>query len=145
MTDEEYMQEAIKEAKKAASIDEVPVGCIIVKDGKIIARAHNMKEHHQNVIAHAEMLAIKQASLELHNWHLDGCDMYVTLEPCMMCSGAIYQSRIRRVIIGTRDTRWPGLINYMRDYELNYIPRIEISKLSAICQSLLKSYFHEKR
>ena len=81
MTDEEYMQEAIKEAKKAASIDEVPVGCIIVKDGKIIARAHNMKEHQQIVIAHAEMLAIKQASLELHNWHLDGCDMYVTLEP----------------------------------------------------------------
>ena len=79
MTDEEYMQEAIKEAKKAASIDEVPVGCVIVKDGEIIARAHNMKEHKQNVIAHAEMLAIKQASLELHNWHLDGCDMYVTL------------------------------------------------------------------
>ena len=94
---QEYMNLALKEAQKAFKKDEVPVGAIIVKDGNIIAKAHNLKERKQCVIDHAELLAIRKASKKLKTWHLEGCEMYVTLEPCKMCCGAIEQSRIKKV------------------------------------------------
>ena len=100
MSDEEYMAEALKEAEIAMSEDEVPIGCIIVYQGQIIARTHNQKETLKKATGHAEILAINQASEYLNLWHLDGCTMYVTLEPCMMCTGAIIQSRMSRLVIG---------------------------------------------
>ena len=108
MSDEEYMAEALKEAEIAMSEDEVPIGCIIVYQGQIIARTHNQKETLKKATGHAEILAINQASEYLNLWHLDGCTMYVTLEPCMMCTGAIIQSRITRLVIGANESKWPG-------------------------------------
>ena len=99
--EEKWMQEALKEAKKAYDKLEIPVGAVIVKDGKIIARAHNLKETKQLVTAHAEILAIQKASKKLNNWRLIDCDLYVTLEPCEMCMGAIISSRIKNIYIGT--------------------------------------------
>ena len=100
---EKFMKEAIKEAKKAYEKEEVPVGAVIVKDGKIIARAHNLKETKIDTTCHAEILAIKKASKKLNSWRLENCEMYVTLEPCSMCAGALIQSRIKKVYIGTMD------------------------------------------
>ena len=97
MSDEEYMAEVLKEAEIAMSEDEVPIGCIIVYEGQIIARTHNQKETLKKATGHAEILAINQASEYLDLWHLDGCTMYVTLEPCSMCAGALIQSRIKKV------------------------------------------------
>lgn len=145
MTDDQYMEKAIEEARMAMAEDEIPVGAVIVKKDQIIASAHNQKEALRSVTAHAEILAIEEACHRLNSWRLENCTLYVTLEPCMMCSGAIYQSHIRRVVIGTRDNRWPGLISYMRDYDLNYIPRIELSHYQTVCQRLLQEYFHKKR
>ena len=104
-TKEYYMKQALKEAEKARAKDEVPVGAVIVKDGKIIARAHNLREKNQQANAHAEMLAIQKASRKLGTWCLDECDLYVTLEPCMMCTGAIIHSRIRNLYYGTKDPK----------------------------------------
>ena len=99
------MREALKEAKKALEIEEVPVGAIIVKDGKIIARAHNTKETKKDATCHAEILAIKKACKKLESWRLLDCDMYVTLEPCSMCAGALINARIKRLYIGTDDNK----------------------------------------
>ena len=102
---EQYMKEAIKEAKKAAKKLEVPVGCIIVKNGEIIARAHNIKETKQDTTKHAEIIAIQKASKKLGEWRLLDCEMYVTLEPCSMCAGAMIQARIKKVYIGAKDEK----------------------------------------
>lgn len=100
---EQYMKEALKEAKKAYEKKEVPVGAVIVKDNKIIARAHNIRESKQNAISHAEILCIQKACRKLNSWRLDGTVMYVTLEPCAMCAGALTQSRISKVYFGAKD------------------------------------------
>ena len=102
-TDEKYMKQAIKQAKKAYAIDEVPIGCIIVRDedGKVIARGYNRRNTDKNTLSHAELNAIRKASKKLGDWRLEGCTMYVTLEPCQMCAGALVQSRIDRVVIGS--------------------------------------------
>ncbi|MDY2746489.1 MAG: nucleoside deaminase, partial [Bacilli bacterium] len=106
MKDDAYfMNEAIKEAKKALLIDEVPIGCVIVKDDEVIARCHNTKEKDKLVISHAEINAIKKASKKEDAWRLVDCTLYCTLEPCLMCAGAIYQSRIKRVVYGTEDLK----------------------------------------
>lgn len=102
---EKYMKEALKEAQKAYDKDEVPVGAIIVKNNEIIARGHNLREKNQMSIDHAEIVAIRKASKKLKSWRLDDCDMYVTLEPCLMCAGAILQSRIKNVYYGTTDSK----------------------------------------
>jgi len=102
---EKFMKEALKEARKAYGKLEIPVGSVIVKDGKIIARAHNLKETKQSAIAHAEILAIQKANKKLNNWRLLDCDIYVTLEPCAMCMGAIISSRIKNIYIGTLDPK----------------------------------------
>ena len=102
---EKFMREALKEARKANDILEVPIGVVIVKDDKIIARAHNLRETKKNAIAHAEVLAIQKACKKIDSWRLNECDMYVTLEPCPMCAGAILNSRIRKVYIGALEPR----------------------------------------
>ena len=99
-TDAKYMKEAIRQAKKAYAIGEVPIGCVIVRDGKIISRGYNRRTIDKNTLAHAELAAIKKASKKLDDWRLEGCTMYVTLEPCQMCAGALVQSRIDRVVVG---------------------------------------------
>ena len=143
-----FMKEAIKEAKKAELIDEVPIGCIIVKDGKIISRGHNIRETKQNPIGHAEIVAITKASKKLNSWRLDGCDIYITLEPCIMCSGAIIQSRIRHIYFGAFDPKGGALgssIDVLQANNINHHPEIFSGILQEECASLLTNYFKNKR
>ena len=105
MRDEKYMKEALKQAKKAYALEETPIGCVIVHEGKIIARGYNRRNTDKNTLSHAELNAIRKASKKLGDWRLEGCTMYVTLEPCPMCSGAIINSRIKRVVYGAADVK----------------------------------------
>lgn len=148
MNNEKWMKEAIKQAKKAAKKDEVPIGCVIVKDDQIIARAYNKREMKQCSTAHAEILAIEKACKKLGSWRLEDCDLYVTLEPCPMCSGAIIQSRIRNVIFGAYDPKGGCMgsnmnINDVRGF--NHYPDIEGGILQDECSRLLKDFFKAKR
>lgn len=145
MIDEYYMNLAYLEAMKAMQLDEVPVGAIIVKDNEIIAATHNQKEMKQDATCHAEILAIRQACKKLGSWHLDGCCLYVTLEPCMMCSGAIIQSRIDRVVFGASVQRWDGLTHYLQTHDFNHFPEIKMGILELQCSYLIKEYFKQKR
>lgn len=141
------MNEAIKEAKKAYIKDEVPIGAVIVKDGKVISRAHNLRESKQCSTAHAEILAIEKACKKLGTWRLDECDLYVTLEPCPMCAGAILQSRIRKVIFGALDRKGGSIVSNMKMYEVkgyNHYPDIDV-QLNDECSQLLKDFFKQKR
>lgn len=145
---EKYMSEAYKEAKKAYEKLEVPVGAVIVKDGKIIARGHNIKEEKQSSLKHAEIIAIEKASKKLNNWRLSDCDLYVTLEPCNMCSGAILQSRIRKIYIGTMDEKYGycgSVLNLPKDYNLGIPVEIESGILQEKCEKILKDFFVEIR
>ena len=103
---EKYMKIAIEEAKKAANSGDIPVGAVIVKNGKVISVAHNEKEKNNSPLDHAEMIAIKNACKKLNTWHLDDCELYVTMEPCMMCAGALIQSRIKKVIYGVNNEKF---------------------------------------
>ena len=114
---EEYMRAALREAEKAKKIDEVPIGCVIVKDDKIIARGHNLRETKQQSINHAEIIAIQKACKKVGSWRLEDCDLYVTLEPCCMCAGAILQSRIRTVIYGTADPKGGSIESTLHMYD----------------------------
>jgi len=145
MNDEDYMELAYQQALIANDIDEVPIGAIIVKDGNVIASAYNQKEHLQEVSAHAEMLAIKEACQKLDSWHLDGCILYSTLEPCMMCSGAIIQSRISKVVYGASGQRWHGISKFLNQHDFNHYPDIKSGILEEKCCSLLSEYFKSKR
>lgn len=145
MNDEKYMKLAYQEALKARDIDEVPIGAIIVKGDEVIASAYNQKETLQEVTAHAEMLVIQQACQKLGTWHLDGCVLYSTLEPCMMCSGAIIQSRIARVVYGASGQRWHGISQFLGHHSFNHYPIIESGILEDKCCLLLSEYFKEKR
>ena len=123
MEKEEYMKLALKEAKKAYKKLEVPVGAVIVKDGKVIAKAYNEKEEKNDTTRHAEILAIQRASRELGSWRLKDCEMYVTLEPCSMCAGALIQARINKVYIGTMDEKTGScgsVLNLLEDYKFNH-------------------------
>ena len=142
------MVEAIKEAKKAELIDEVPIGCVIVKDDKIIARGHNLRESKQRSTAHAEIIAIDKACRKLKSWRLEGCSLYVTLEPCPMCSGAILQSRIEHVVYGAKDPKGGCMESCMNMYEVkgfNHYPDVIGGVLEDECGSLLKTFFKRKR
>ena len=142
------MVEAIKEAKKAELIDEVPIGCVIVKDDKIIARGHNLRESKQRSTAHAEIIAIEKACRKLKSWSLEGCSLYVTLEPCPMCSGAILQSRIEHVVYGAKDPKGGCMESCMNMYEVkgfNHYPDVIGGVLEDECGSLLKTFFKRKR
>ena len=147
MTDEEYMREAIAEAKKAAEIGEVPVGAVIVRDGEIIARAHNERETGKDATRHAEIIAIEKACKALGGWRLIGCDMYVTLEPCPMCAGAIVNARVVRVVYGARDLRAGafGSVLNLNEYPLNHKPEIVGGVLEDECLSPIRDFFKKKR
>lgn len=141
---EKFMKEALKEAKKAYDKLEVPVGAIIVKDGKIIARAHNLKETKKDTTKHAEILAIQKASKKLNSWRLLDCEMYVTLEPCTMCAGAIINSRIKKVYIGTSDEKTGAVgsvFNLFDDYTFNHKVEAEKGILQKECEQQLKEFF----
>ena len=145
---EEFMQEALKEAKKAYKKLEIPVGVVIVKDGQIIARAHNMKEEKKDTTKHAEIIAIQRASKKLNSWRLNDCEMYVTLEPCPMCAGAVIQSRIKKVYIGAKDEKTGAcgsVLNLLEDYKFNHQVEIENHVLSKECEEILKKFFKELR
>ena len=143
-----YMKQAIKEAEKAYKKLEVPVGAIIVKDGKIIARAHNQKETKIDTTKHAEIIAIQKASKKLKSWRLIDCEMYVTLEPCTMCAGAIINSRIKKVYIGTMDEKTGAVgsvLNLFEDCTFNHKVESETGILSEDCENILKKFFKELR
>ena len=138
------MKEALKEAKKAYDKLEVPVGAVIVKEGKIIARAHNLKETKYDTTKHAEILAIQKASKKLNNWRLIDCDMYVTLEPCSMCAGAIINSRIRKVYIGALDEKTGAagsVLNLFEDFTFNHNVEVEKGIMQEECETMLKNVF----
>ncbi len=146
--EEKFMKEAIKEAKKAYSKLEVPVGAVIVKDDKIIARAHNLKETKFDTTKHAEILAIQKASKKLESWRLIDCEMYVTLEPCSMCAGALINSRIKKVYIGANDEKTGAVgsvFNLLEDYTFNHKVEIEKGILKEDCEKILKEFFKEIR
>lgn len=139
-----FMWEALKEAKKAYDKLEVPVGAVIVKDGKIIARAHNLKETKKDTTKHAEILAIQKASKKLESWRLLDCEMYVTLEPCSMCAGAIINSRIKKIYIGALDEKTGAVgsvLNLMEDYKFNHNVEIEKGLMKTECENILKDFF----
>ena len=143
-----YMNEALKEAQKAYDKLEVPVGAIIVKDGKIIARAYNKKEEKKDTTMHAEIIAIKKASKKIGAWRLNDCEMYVTLEPCTMCAGAIINSRIKKVYIGTMDEKTGAVgsvLNLFEDYTFNHKVEAEKGIMEKECQETLKKFFKELR
>ena len=145
---EKFMKEALKEAKKAYDKLEVPVGVVIIKDNKIIARGHNLKEEKQNTIKHAEIIAIEKASRKLKNWRLNDCEMYVTLEPCSMCAGAIINSRIKKVYIGTLDKRAGACgskLNWLQDFKFDTNVEIENGILEKECKDILQNFFKELR
>ena len=148
MLKEKFMQEALKEAQKAAEKLEVPVGCVIVKDGKIISRAHNLKETKSDTTKHAEIIAIQKASKKLEAWRLLECEMYVTLEPCSMCAGAIIQSRIKKVYIGAMDQKTGAcgsVLNLLQDYPFNHKVEVETGIEKEKCEKILKDFFKKLR
>lgn len=141
------MKEALKEAEKAYQEGEVPVGAVIVKEDQIIARAHNKKEQEQDVTAHAEILAIREASKVLDNWRLTDCEIYITAEPCTMCLGAILQSKIKKIVYGTHENEF-GSIEMNRSFlDLNQAKNLEIYPgiLEDQSRELLERFFDEKR
>ena len=145
---EKFMKEAIKEAKKAYDKLEVPVGCVIVKDNKIIARAYNLKETKTDTTKHAEIIAIQKASKKLKSWRLIDCDMYVTLEPCSMCAGAIINSRIRKIYYGAPDPKTGAIgsvYNLLEDYTFNHKVEYESGLLKKQCENILKEFFKKLR
>lgn len=145
---EYFMKEALKEAKKAYKKLEVPVGVVIVKDNNIISRAYNKKEEKNNPTQHAEIIAIEKACKKLKNWRLNGCQMYVTLEPCPMCAGAIINSRIEKVYIGTKDEKTGACgskLNLLQEYNFDTQVEIEIGLLQDECKNILKDFFKELR
>lgn len=147
ITDEKYMLEAIKEASEAAGAGEVPVGAVIVRNGEIIARAHNTRETAKNALCHAETLCIDRACRALHGWRLPGCTLYVTLEPCPMCAGAIINSRIERLVYGAPDLKAGSVSSVVRLFDLpyNWKPEVTSGVLAGECADLLGDFFRSLR
>ena len=146
--DQIYMELALKQAKKAYEKDEVPVGAIIVKNNKVIAKAYNQKEKKQNPTKHAEIIAIEKACKKLKTWHLDDCILYVTLEPCLMCAGAIIQSRIKKIVYATNSEKFgyiESIDNVLNNKKNNHIVEIEKDICKKESQELLKQFFQQKR
>ena len=146
--DEKYMKEAIKQAKKAYALGEVLIGCVIVYEDKIIGRGYNRRTIDKNTIAHAEMMAIKKASKKMDDWRLEDCTMYVTLEPCQMCSGAIVQSRMKKVVVGCMNPKAGcagSILNLLQMEEFNHQVELEIGVLEEECSALMKNFFKELR
>ena len=146
--DERFMRAALAQAKKAEALDEVPIGCVIVKDNTIIARGYNRRNTDRNTLSHAEMNAIRKASRKLGDWRLEGCTIYITLEPCQMCSGAIVQSRIDRCVIGAMNPKAGcagSVLNLLQVARFNHQVELTSGVLGDICGSMLSRFFKELR
>ena len=146
--DIKYMKLALKEAKKAELIDEVPIGCVIVQNDKVIARGFNRRENRKMVISHAEIEAINKANKKKDAWRLEDCEIYVTVEPCIMCAGAIIQARFKRVIYGAKDFKggaFGSSIDVLTAKDINHHPEVVGGVLEEECSSLIKEYFKRKR
>ena len=145
---EKYMKEAIKQAKKAVKLGEVPIGCVIVKDGQVIARGYNRRNVDKSALAHAEISAIKKASKKLGDWRLEGCSLYVTLEPCQMCAGAIVQARVSEVIIGCMSPKSGcagSVVNLLQMPEFNHQVFLVNRILEKECSEMLSEFFKKMR
>lgn len=146
--DEKYMRQALAQARKARALEEVPIGCVIVYEGKVIARGYNRRNTDNNTLAHAELIAIRRASRRLGDWRLEGCTMYITLEPCQMCAGAIVQARVTRVVVGSMNPK-AGCAGSVLD--LLHVPRfnhqVELTQgvLSEECSRMLSDFFRHLR
>lgn len=146
--DERYMKEAIRQAKKAYAIDEVPIGCVIVYEDRIVARGYNRRNTDKNTLSHAELNAIRKASKKLGDWRLEGCTLYVTLEPCQMCAGAIVQARVSRVVIGSMNPKAGcagSVLNLLEMDGFNHQVEVERGVLEEECSVMLSSFFKELR
>ena len=146
--DEKYMKAAMKQAKKAAAIEEVPIGCVIVYENKIIGRGYNKRNLKKNTLAHAEIIAMNKASKVIGDWRLEDCTMYVTLEPCPMCAGAIVQARIPKVVIGSMNPKAGcagSVLNVLKTDGFNHQVEVETGVLGAECSEMLSSFFRELR
>lgn len=145
---ETYMKEAIRQAGLALKRNEVPIGCVIVYEGEIIGRGYNRRNTDKSTLAHAEMTAIKRAAKRLGDWRLDGCEMYVTLEPCQMCAGAIVQARIKKVYIGCMNPKAGcagSVLNLLQNPAFNHQAEIETGILEETCSRMLKDFFKTLR
>ena len=148
MEDLKFMRQALTQAKKAAAIDEVPIGCVIVCAGKVIARGYNRRNIESSVLGHAELAAMKKASKKLGDWRLEGCTMYVTLEPCQMCAGAIVQARIDKVVIGSMNPKAGcagSVLNLLEMDGFNHKVEVERGVLEEECSTMLSGFFKELR
>ncbi|MBQ9593605.1 MAG: tRNA adenosine(34) deaminase TadA [Lachnospiraceae bacterium] len=146
--DERYMREAIRQARKAAAIYDVPIGCVIVHEGKIIARGYNRRNADKSTLAHAEILAIRKAMKKIGDWRLEECTMYVTLEPCQMCSGAIVQARIPRVVIGAMNPKAGcagSILNILEMPQFNHQCEVVRGVLREECSEMMSEYFKDLR
>ena len=146
--DEKYMKEAVKQAKKAYEINEVPIGCVIVYEDKIIGRGYNRRTTDKNPLAHAELIAIKKASKKMGDWRLEDCTLYVTLEPCQMCSGAIVQARIKRVVVGCMNPKAGcagSILNLLQVEKFNHQVELTTGVLEEECSLMMKNFFKELR
>lgn len=147
-TDEKYMKEAIRQARKAYALGEVPIGCVIVCGDKIVGRGYNRRTIDKNTLAHAELAAIKKASKKLGDWRLEGCTLYVTLEPCQMCSGAIIQARIDRVVVGCMNPKAGcagSILNLLQMEQFNHQTELTTGVLGEQCSQMMKDFFRELR
>lgn len=143
-----YMKEAIRQAKKAAILNEVPIGCVIVKDDVIISRGYNRRNTDHSTLSHAEISAIRKASRKLNDWRLEDCTLYVTLEPCQMCAGAIVQARIKRVVVGSMNPKAGcagSVLNILQMKEFNHQVELVTGILKEECSDLLKAFFRKLR
>ena len=146
--DEKFMKEAIRQAKKAGEIGDVPIGCVIVHEGKIIARGYNKRNKNKTVLAHAELLAMSKACKKIGDWRLEGCTMYINLEPCQMCAGAIVQARIPRVVIGSMNPKagcGGSILNLLEMQEFNHQVDVTRGVLEEECSEMLSAFFKELR
>ena len=144
---EKFMILALKQAQKAKEKDEVPIGCVIVKNGKVIARGYNLRETKQNSLLHAEIIAINKACKKLNNFRLEGCELYVTIEPCVMCAGAIIQSRIKKVYYGATDDKYGAVQSVAKTFDIpsNHKVEYESGLLEEECSQIVKIFFKELR
>ena len=146
--EEKFMKEAIKQAKKAEALNEVPIGCVIVYNDKIIARGYNRRITDKNTLSHAELIAIKKASKTLGDWRLDDCEMYITLEPCQMCAGAIVQARIKKVYMGAMNPKAGcagSVLNILQMHQFNHVCDLETGILGEECTEMMTRFFEELR
>lgn len=148
MSDEEYMQLAIEQAEKAAEMGEIPIGAVLVHEGAVIAAAHNLRETNHDATAHAEMLVIREACAKLDRWRLSGCSLYVTVEPCPMCSGGIVNSRIDKVVYGCPDVKAGGaesIFNIITNPNLNHTAIVRSGVCEEECAEVMKAFFKKRR